>query len=479
MRYKTLIIRTVLLIMATFPVAGQERTAESIAVAVLDLQPTGGLAEEEVTTINEYFRGRISELPNYNVVDQSNIRELMEVNELQQLSGLFEGNQAPEQLQITGADQIVIGSIGRLLEQVVITVRLVEIQTGEIAFSYTAHTNEDDLFLRLDEIVERIRGYGLLLSQEITVSGIADLVSRRRYAAAQERLDAFLRQQRRRDEPVPTTREFLALREEIRDNLYEDYFKTARRARRRDDFVEARRAITRAIALRPSSDALEERDRIQLAEEEYQREIERQERLIRLRADEQDRQEAAGVYLSPLDAVGVFLTTINTRPTRLSLIAVSAVEPALDIPTEVENWGLGYGRTFQLLRRDQEPALLEIRPIARVGLDVEYRTTNDVNALVLHPVLTPHTGFTVHLLNILLSAGIDGGVHTTWGSDGGSTWHVSPSVGLWAVGDVMILRSLGVHLGARVDYLFHPPPLPAGAAATSPFLVRIRTGVSL
>ena len=206
-----------------------------------------------------------------------------------------------------------------LFNRVVVSVRLVELVTGEVVFSYTSHAAEDTVHLRLDEIVQRIREYGLLRYQRITVGDIQELADRRRYAEAQERLEAYLRQQRRTGAAVDTSTAFVHLQETINANLYEDYLTQARRSRRRDDFVDARRAITRAIALQPASEALEERDRIRLAQEAYQRDIERQERLIELRAEEQERRADAGVYLSPLDAVENYFATISTRPHRLSL----------------------------------------------------------------------------------------------------------------------------------------------------------------
>jgi hypothetical protein len=466
--------------------------ARTISIVVQDLVETGGLTPADVASTNEYLRGQIAGLPNYRVVEQSRLRDLLEVNELQQLSGLYELEGAPEQLQLVGADQVIVGSVGRLLERVVVSVRLVELVTGEILFSYTAHASDEDLFLRLDEVVQRIREYGLLYIQNITVADIADLARRRRYAEAQERLEAYLRQQRRRNQPVADTPEFRELQQTINANLYEDYLRSARRARRRNDFVDARRAITRAIALRPAAEALEERDRIQLAEEAYRQEIERQERLIEMRAEERSRQEAAGVYLSPLDAVGLFFTSINTTPNRISVVATERVNSALAVPTAARYLGLGYSRTANLFSAGERERLVWIQSVARISMNITYQSADraralaaadssdptPVNALTVHAALAPHTGFTVQVLSLLISAGLDGGIRADYGSDGTAQWHLSPTVGLWAIADLMVLRSLGIHLGARLDYLVDPPPTGA-AIAPSPFVLTVTSGVSL
>ncbi|MFP4152644.1 MAG: hypothetical protein ACLFSV_07335 [Alkalispirochaeta sp.] len=457
--------------------------APTISIVVQDLRSTGGIAEDDLNSINEYLRGQIGGLTNYRVVEGSQITELMEVNELQQLSGLFDGTDRPEQLRLIGADQVILGSVGALFDRVVVSVRLVELVTGEIVFSYTSHATEEDVVLRLDEIVQRIREHGLLRYQVITVADIEDLVQRRRYAEAQGRLEAYFRQQRRDDLPVDTSPGFLELQREINDNLYQDYLKQARRARRRDDYVEARRAITRAIALQPSSEALEERDRIGIAQEEYQREIERQERLIELRAEEQERRESAGEYLSPLDAVGVYFATISTRPHRLSVSRMRSVPEDLAVPDDItryRSWGFGYSKAFTLRRELPEPRALEAFGVGRVALDLDYREGTGTNTISLHPTLSPHTGFTVHLMNLLFTVGADGGVLLRYGEDesAAAEWTACPTAGVYGVTDLMILRDLGIHLGARLDHLFGREGY-LQETGRSPFVARVFAGVSL
>lgn len=465
------------------PVWSQTEPEHTISIVVQDLESTGGIDESDLTGINEYLRGQIGGLPNYRVVDQSRIPELMQVNELQQLSGLFDGSGQPEQLRLVGADQVILGSVGVLFGRVVLSVRLVELVTGEIVFSYTSHAQEQDVVLRLDEIVQRIREYGLLRYQMISVADIHDLVDRKRYAEAQERLEAYFRQQRRDGAGVNTSPAFLELQREINANLYQDYIRQARRARRRDDYVEARQAITRAIALQPSSEALEERDRIRLAQEEYQREVEREERLIELRAEEQERREGAGVYLSPLDAVGVYFATISTRPHRLSVSRMQLVDEDLAVSGKLsafQSWGIGYSKAFTLQRDPPDPRALEAFGVGRVAIDLDYQEREAVNTLSVHPVVSPHLGFTVHIMNILLTTGVDGGLLLRYGEDEVRTaqWTIYPTAGAYAVSDLMILRNLGVHLGVRLDYLLGRESY-LREAGRSPFVTRIFAGVSL
>ena len=146
----------------------------------------------------------------------------------------------------------------------------------------------------------------------------------------------------------------------------------------------------------------------------------------------------------------------------------------------VESWGVRYSKAFVLGPRaglgrpGQEsssedgaapdaaaaptfsPHMLEAFGNGRVGLALNYREGDTANMVSIHPVLSPYTGLTVHLLNVLLSVGIDGGLLLRYGEDGAhpTRWSVYPTVGATAIGDLLVLKNLGVHVGLRVDYLF-------------------------
>lgn len=470
------------------PVSAQESPAEhgeaglhlaerTISIVVLDLRPTGGLTEEETETINEYLRGQISGLPTYRVIEQSRIRDVMEVSELQQLSGMYQINGGADRLRLTGADQVTIGSVGRLFDRIVVSIRLVELANGEIAFSYTAHAEPDAVYPILDEIVQRVREYGDLRYREITVADIRELAEKSRYAEAQGRLEMYLRQQRRNEEPLDDSPEFAALRQEINANLYEDYLKQARRYRRRDEYIEARRAITRAIALQPTSEALGERDRILLAEEEYQRDMERRERLIDLRAEEMERQESAGVYLSPFDAVRVYWGAVSPMPHRIFLARARQVAEDLEIPRSVDSWGLGYNRSFRLSaneENDGDARAIDARGLAVAGVLIDYEELDSINTLSVHATCAPYSAIAAKLANLVLTIGVDGGAMLRYGERFSGEWDLYPTIGAFAITDLMVVRSTGVHAGVRLDRAFG-----SEQPGLSPFFVRFFSGVSL
>jgi|GEM_PF-3355207 len=476
------------LVVAPVPVRAQElapsqetvlsqESDRTISIVVLDLRPTGGLTREETETINEYLRGEISGLPAYRVIEQARIRDVMEVSELQQLSGMYELNGGADRLRLTGAEQVTIGSVGRLFDRIVVSVRLVELANGEIAFSYTAHAAPDEIYPILDEIVQRIREYGDLRYRRITVADVRELADAGRYAEAQGRLEMYLRQQRRNEEPVDDSADFVALRGTINANLYEDYLKQARRYRRRDEYIEARRAVTRAIALQPTSEALAERDRILLAEEEYQREIERQERLIQLRADERERQESAGVYLSPLEAVRVYWGAVSPTPHRIHLSRSRQVADDLAVPDGVDSWGLGYNRSFRLNAGEEEDGdarAIDARGLAVAGILIDYEELDSVNTLSVHATLAPYSAIAAKLTNLVLTIGVDGGAMLRYGERFSGAWDLYPTIGAFAITDLMVLRSTGVHAGVRLDRAFG-----SDQPGRSPFFVRVFSGVSL
>lgn len=459
---------------------------EVIPIAVLNMQSTGGLEEEEVNTLNFYLRDSISGLPNYQVIEQEDIDEVLRQFEQQQLSGLYEID--TERLQLTAAEQITIGTVGKLFDRIVISLRLVEISTGEVLFSYTVHSSEDNVYSRLDEIVQRVREYGQLRGRTITLEDIENMVDRRNpsYTEAQVRLEQFLQQNRRLEREGSHVPEFDAerlaeLQREISENLFDDYLDQANRARRREDFAEARRMITRAIAIQPTSEALELRDRIHIEQDAYERERETRRRMIELRAAEEQEQELSRAYLSPLDSIRLYYEEIEPTALRLSASTMMYVPYDLELPEAPGSVGVQYYHTFSLSGTPIDPAYFQLRSVAAVSALLDYDTTLDENMLSLHTTVSPHTGFVVKLFHLVTTIGIDGGLLIQYGPAVANQYSLHPTLGASTTVDFMLTRSRGVHIGARLDHAFQydnrDDLFPEGLS--SPWLARIFAGISL
>lgn len=452
---------------------GVSQTQDTITIVFLELKHTGGVEESDVRAINEFLNNAISGLPQYRVIEQNQITEIMSIVEQQQLSGLYDLSSVNTQIKILGAEQVILGSIGRLFDRIVISVRLVEVTNGEIIFSYTIHSTEDQLPFRMEEIVERVREFGILRFQTIRLTDVYDLVRRRRYAEAQERLEAFYRQERRENRPVERTQELLNAEARINANLFEDFFRQARAARRRNDFIEARRLISRAISIQPSSRALEERDRIIVAQAAYDRERENQNRLIELRVQEQEERLRAGNFLSTADSIRLYYEQLPIFSSRLGATTYSNLGKQLELPTFPDTIGLQFLHTFGT-RTEKPQQFISLHAAGAFALSIDYQDDATNSFISLQTTFSPLTGFAFKFFHFLTTIGIDGGMLLQYFRQDTDVYNFYPLVGIYGVTDLMILKNFGFHFGARLDHGFNYSTQDRG-----PWLLRLFAGLSL
>ena len=456
-------------------VAGFAQTADEqiITIAVLDLRSTGGLSDENVNTVNSYLQGRIAELPNFRMLERQQLEEVIQQFEEQQLTGTFDITDQTD-LALIDAQQLIVGSIGKIFDRVTISIRLVEIRSAEVVFASTIHAPEDQILNRIDEIVQRVNEFGLLRFQRITLDDVEQLVRRRRWAEAQDRLEQFFLQERREQRTVPSSEQLVSLRERISENLYRDYLRQARTLRRRRDFDQARRMINRAIALQPTSEALEERDRIIIEQDAYERERETRLRLIELRAQEEQERAMAGAFVRPSDAIRFYFQQIRSSALRLSVVQAILVDEELTLPSQI--WGLTgaqYNQTFSFFSAS-EPRFVETTSLASVSAGLIYNDSENQTSIDAYFSVSPHTAVALKTLNLVTTVGIDGGVLLRSGpliSDG-YAWY--PTTGIVAIADFMIYESYGLHAGMRVDHIFQ-----SQAVFASPWIIRFFSGISL
>ena len=462
------------LLALALPVAyAKDHDRSQIPIAVLDLRSTGGLSADEVGTINAYLQGRIAELPNFRVVEQAQLVELMGVFELQQLTGMFDVSEV-SRFSAVGAQQVIIGSVGKLFDQVTVSIRLVEIVTAEVAFSFTVHTPERELFSRLDQIVQQVNDFGMLTFRTVSLDDVEQLVRRRRYAEAQDRLEQFFRQERRNGRAVPPSPQLDALQRRINDNLYRDYVRRSRTARRRRDYEEARRLINRAIALQPTSAAMEERDRILTEQAADERRRETQRRLAEIRAAEEQEQALAGAYLRPMDSFQLYFQQIEYSALRLSVAQSIRVDTQLNIPDDPFGASaIQYYQTFSLLPRS-ESRIVSARSVAGVTVAMTYNDQSSETTIDVHAALAPHTSVAAKLFNVVLTVGLDGGVLLRQGPGADAGAALYPTLGSSMTADLMIRRSFGTHVGVRLDHAFG-----SDTDVFSPWWVRFFAGVSM
>ncbi len=117
-----------LLIMA-FGLVAQEK---KIALAVLDFQSTGGLTNNEVSTLANRFRGILVNTQKFDVIERNKMNDLLKQQNFNLSDNCNSAECAVQIGQLLGVEQMIAGDLGKLGETWTIDLRLIDVETGKI-----------------------------------------------------------------------------------------------------------------------------------------------------------------------------------------------------------------------------------------------------------------------------------------------------------------------------------------------------------
>lgn len=105
--------------------------------AVLDLQAQQGIAQESAEVLTDVIASAVRGPLSCSVLSRTDIRALIGFEEERQLAGCESGSCAAEIGEALGVDRLIIGSIARLDERVVISLRLLDMHELAVLASVT------------------------------------------------------------------------------------------------------------------------------------------------------------------------------------------------------------------------------------------------------------------------------------------------------------------------------------------------------
>ncbi|PIU18334.1 MAG: hypothetical protein COT16_02485, partial [Elusimicrobia bacterium CG08_land_8_20_14_0_20_44_26] len=113
-----------------------KKTGKNMAVS--NFEPRPPLSASESAFITDFFRSAIIELGIFSVVDRNNMDKILAEQGFQQ-TGCTTENCAVQMGKLLNVHYIAIGSCGKLLSRFILTVNVVDVESGTIIFS----ANED------------------------------------------------------------------------------------------------------------------------------------------------------------------------------------------------------------------------------------------------------------------------------------------------------------------------------------------------
>ncbi len=151
-------------------------TAEEgkIKIAIMKFQLRGDATEKEVEVFSEFIRSKIEETKVFSVIERGQVDDLLEEHSIQ-LSGIVDTGNTENLIEfgrISAVRMLLIGTIGRLYEQVIITVRLVNAESGEVVFANTLYSPKEKILGNIKRLASEIADNGLLFRTKITLEDI-------------------------------------------------------------------------------------------------------------------------------------------------------------------------------------------------------------------------------------------------------------------------------------------------------------------
>jgi len=113
-----------LMLFLTYPVFAQK-------IAVMDLKPLGYFDKDEIQVLSERFRSEIVKTKKYEVMERQDLMDLDRELALQLSSG-FDANVVAQAGKKSGAQFVILGSLGKIGAQYTIDVKMVNCETGRI-----------------------------------------------------------------------------------------------------------------------------------------------------------------------------------------------------------------------------------------------------------------------------------------------------------------------------------------------------------
>lgn len=136
-RFIKLLFAILLIFLPLLETAAQD--SSRIKIAIMDFQKRGEATDNEVDALSEVIRSTIGETSVFEVVERSQLNKLLAESKFQ-MSGITDTSNAEDYAEfgkIAAVKMLLIGTVGSLYGHVIITVRLVNAETGSIIFNNT------------------------------------------------------------------------------------------------------------------------------------------------------------------------------------------------------------------------------------------------------------------------------------------------------------------------------------------------------
>lgn len=119
-------------LLSALPVLAASPETPGSIVAVLDLEPRGGLSAQEVLAISDRLRGELLATGVFTVVERNQMESILTEQGFQQTGVCSDATCIVEVGQLLAVNKMVGGSIGRIGDAFTVNLKLIDVATGTI-----------------------------------------------------------------------------------------------------------------------------------------------------------------------------------------------------------------------------------------------------------------------------------------------------------------------------------------------------------
>lgn len=360
-----------------------------------------------------------------------------------QMTGITDSNSLIQIGRMVSVKQLIIGTVGKLYGKVIITLRLVNAETGKNIFASTLYSTKESVFDDIKNIVSDIGDNAMIFSRGVDIKDIKESIDDDNYKKAWFQMNRYR-------ETHATTDELVKLKKTITAELSYQYYREAKKALGNDHFRDAKNKINYAIAIENREKYIRFRDEIKEDEAEYYQGIamakmRRQQQLRVYGANYETFSQKMKKYYNNLTYSGLFLAAssgieINDRYKFDSLWSW---------------WGCDIlGMTTYGRKRRQ---ILSNHWTAYAGLNFRYIDTGTgSNEFVFQLYGAPFSSLTIKLSHIFLTVGFDAGMLIRVGDIYNNSNVLGMSGGATIITQFKYLQRMGIFVGAKFDYEYYP-----------------------
>lgn len=144
----------VVILLFAAPLLAQEKSAKP-RIAVLDINPSG-VPQSLAVSVTDLFSTEMVNTGMFEVVERMQVAKILNEMGFQQ-TGVTDSSAAVEVGKMLNTKLVVIGTIGKLGQKLVLTAKIVEVEKGKILFAEKEMANgEDDIVGACEELANKL-----------------------------------------------------------------------------------------------------------------------------------------------------------------------------------------------------------------------------------------------------------------------------------------------------------------------------------